>query len=320
MRRSRLAAAVLMGVVLGAGAGRAAVDVSAPPAEQKVGATGQRTIQTITLANEINSYTLVYDYNVDPAKPGEATSDWWGWTAGYIPLGKIAPTQSGWYWQAFMNWYFDDEDLSKRPAQFRVVRGGGQDGWVELAWDTPKVKATLRWGMGSGSDKLLLLGSYEPKVPVKTSRLTFVCYPAAFELPHNRAVTTASGTVAAGGTVDVDLAKDRWILYEDTTPDRAGAGSSGMILGTPEAFAAISIPVGNYGIVTTATLKPEARSFALGLYDFPSLPDYQMTREYYGKWADKEAAWLGVAAATPDEAMAAWPMDPGAVWDAEGEA
>ena len=181
---------------------------------------------------------------------------------------------------------------------------------MELAWDTPKVKATLRWGMGSGSDKLLLLGSYEPKVPVKTSRLTFVCYPAAFELPHNRAVTTASGTVAAGGTVDVDLAKDRWILYEDTTPDRPGAGSSGMILGTPEAFASISIPVGDYGIVTTATLKPEARSFALGLYDFPSLPDYQMTREYFAKWGDKEAAWLGAAAATPDEAMPPWPMDP----------
>ncbi|MEN6641868.1 MAG: alpha-amylase family protein [Armatimonadia bacterium] len=283
-------------VVMAAGAW-AVVDVSFPRAEVTQVDGETRTVQPVTLANEVGSYTLVYDYNVRPDKPGEATSKWWGWSSGFIPIGMTQPSNPNWYWQAFFNWYFDGEDLSKRPAVVRVVRGGGGDGVVEYAWDTPAVKASVYFAMTSGSDKLLMFGKYEPKVAVKESHLTFICYPATFEMPRNRAVTTALGTRKVGETVNVDLAREKWVLYEDTTPGRPGMGSAGLVIGTPEKIAKVSIPVGDYGITTRVDLKPEARDFALGLYDFPSVPDYETTRAYFRRGGDAEAAALGKMAA-----------------------
>jgi len=43
----------------------------------------------------------------------------------------------------------------KRPAKFSVIRNGGQDGLVEFAWDTPKVKASIRFGLASGNEEAL---------------------------------------------------------------------------------------------------------------------------------------------------------------------
>ena len=308
---SRHAAVTMLACLLLATAAHAAVDVTAPPAQITPDGNGRRTIQTVTLANEVNSYTLVYDYNTRDDKPGEATSTWWGWTVGYIPIGMTAPSNANWYWQAFLNWTFDDEDLSKRPAKFSVIRSGGQDGIIEFAWDTPRVKATIRFGLASGNEKLFMFGSYEPKGTVKQSRLKLVCYPATFEQPRNRAVTTALGTRLPGETVQLDLARERWVLYEDTTPKRPAAGSAGLLIGTPQAFSKITIPVADYGIETLAELRPEARSFALGLYDFPSMPDYEPTRTSFRAAGDAEAVALGkIAAAGTDQLMPSLPMDP----------
>jgi hypothetical protein len=284
-------------LILLASAAHAVVDITLP-APQITKADGeQRLIHTVTLANEVASYQLVYDRNVRDDKPNEATSHWWGWTSGFIPIGMVQPSRANWYWQAFLNWRFDDEDLSKRPAQVRVVRPGGADALIEFAWDTPKVKASLFFGLASGSDKLLLFGRYEPKTPVTKSTLTLVGYPTGFQPPHNRAVTTALGTRQGGAPVPLDLTKERWVLYEDVTPGRPGDGSAGLLIGTPDAFSSISFPAGGYGIVTTAQLKPDARGFALGLYDFPSLPDFQQTRDYFRASADREAQAIALMAA-----------------------
>jgi len=277
-------------------AAHAAVDVSLSGPQVSKEGDEQRLISTATLGNEVASYTLVYDRNIRADQPGEATSHWWGWTSGFIPIGMIQPSQANWYWQAFLNWTFDEESLHQRPAEARRVRSG-QDGVIEFAWDTPKVKASLFFALPSGSDKLLVFGQYEPKAPVKTSKLTLICYPTGFGAPHNRAVTTALGTQRDTGAKTLDLTKERWVLYEDVTPDRPGSGSAGLLIGTPDAFANITTPTGGYGLTTTATLKPEARSFALGLYDFPSLPDCQQTRDYFKASADAEAAALDRMAA-----------------------
>ena len=289
----------------------AAVDLIVPAPQVTKTGNVTRTIQKLTFANELTYYTLTYDYDTQPDKPGEAGSTWWGWTAGFMPIGMTEPTTCNWYWQAFLNWTFDDEDLSKRPATVRVIHPGGNDGMVEFAWDTPKVKATLRFAMTSGNDKLLLFGSYEPKTPVQRSVLRFSSYPGGFEQPHNRAVTTALGTRRVGETVQLDFSREKWVLLEDTTPDKPRAGSAGLVLGTPESFASGTIPVGDYGIVPQFVLKPEARRFAVALYSFPGLPDFQKTREYFGKSADAEALVLGkLSAGDLDRPLPPLSVDP----------
>ncbi|HUS80518.1 MAG TPA: beta-galactosidase, partial [Armatimonadota bacterium] len=164
--------------------------------------------------------------------------------------------------------------------------------------------------MVSGSDKLLMFGGYEPKQPVERCVLTLGCYPATFAQPRERAVTTALGTRRPGETIELDLSRERWVLYEDTLAGRPAEGSGGLLVGTSDAFESITIPVGDYGIFTRLQLAPAARSFAVALYDFPTLPDYQQTREYFGRSGDREAKMVEqMAAGDLDQPLPAMPMD-----------
>ncbi|MFO8082578.1 MAG: beta-galactosidase, partial [Armatimonadota bacterium] len=271
---------------------------------------GQRVAQGVVLANEVAHYTLNYDVIYDEETPDEVTSNWWAWQDDYITIGMTEPSRPNWYWQGFILWKFDDESLHMRPAEINVIRDGGQDGMVEYVWDTPKVRASLRFALATGSDKLLMFGSYEPKEPVEDVRMVLTCYPTGYAEPRNRAVTTALGTREAGETVNLDLEQERWVLYEDLTEGRSGQGPSGLLVGTPDAFESITVPVGTYGINTTLRMPGEATDFALGLYDFPLFPDMQETREYFGRSANAEAEQIEqMAAAGLDEPLPAMPMD-----------
>lgn len=276
----------------------AAVDVTVAPPVRSDEPQGKRTIRKVTLANELAHYTLTYDIIRPPDSKGEVISHWWIWTTDYVSLGMSEPTLANWYWQGFFNWHFDDKSLYNWPATFRVIRNGGKDGLVEFAWDTPEAKATVRFAMTTGCDKLLMFGNCEPKAEFKENYLQLICYPATFKKPHHRAVTTAARTVRPGGNVELDFKKERWALYEDTAPDRPAGGSAGLIVGTPESFQAVTIPVGGYGITTRLAMKPDKRSFALALYSFPTLPDYEETRTFFRASADTEAAWLEEVAET----------------------
>ncbi len=272
--------------------------------------TGTRVIQPVTIASENATYTLNYDIIVNPETPGEITSHWWQWNQGYVTLGMTGPSNPNFYWQGFIRWTFDDESLHTRPAQMRVIRESGQDGMIEYTWDTPVVRATLRFAMVSGSDKLLMFGSYRPKQPVRNVRLQLSIYPATFQQPRNRRVTTALGTREPGETIELDLTQERWVLFEDVTEGRPASGSAGMLIGTPDTIESITIPVAEYGIVPTIALPPQGGSFALGLYDFPALPDPMQTRAYFQRSADAEARQIGtMAAGDLDRPLPAMPMD-----------
>ena len=294
----------------------AAVNIVSLPRQTLDAAEGKRQVQTVTLGNELCNYTLTYDIIEIPGKREEIKSHWWIYTLDYVTLGMTEPSNANWYFQGFFNWHFDQEALHNRPATVRVVRQHGVDGVIEYAWDTPKVKATVRFALASNSDKLIMYGTYEPKQPVKESWLKLTCYPTGFAEPRNRAVTTAAGTATPGQTVSLNLERDRWVLYEDTTPERPGCGPAGLIVGTPKAFAAITIPVASYGIDTKLVLKPDQRTFAIALYDYPTLPAMEATRAYFRENADAEAAWLERVAATGLEQ----PMPAGTVPEARRRA
>lgn len=273
------------------------VVVTAGPEQERGEAGGRRTVQSVTLSNELCHYTLTYDIVRLPDRTDQIASHWWIWTLDYVTLGMTEPSTANWYFQGFFNWHFDGEALHNRPAAMRVIRAGGADGVVEYVWDAPTVRAVVRFALASRSDKLLMWGLYEPREPVRESRLKLTCYPTGFDAPRQRAVTTAAGTFPAGATVSLDLARERWVLYEDTTPGRPGCGPAGLLIGTPDSFSSVTIPVGNYGIDTRLDLKPDRRSFALALYDYPAFPGLEETRALFRAQGDAEARWLEAAAA-----------------------
>ncbi|MBI2297662.1 MAG: beta-galactosidase [Armatimonadetes bacterium] len=303
----RSALGLLLAVALSAAAHATVhLSVSDPKLTNEYG--GQRFVQSVTFANELALYTLPYDIIRDADKPGECRSHWWAWTGQQTTLGMTEPSNANWYFQAFFNWRFDDESLHNRPATMQVIRDGGADAMVQYTWDTPKVTAHLRFALPDGGDKLLMLARYEPKVEIKRSWMVLTCYPTGFAEPRNRCVTTATRTVPAGRQLGLDPAKERWVLYEDTTEKRPGDGSAGLLIGTPDSFDKVAIPVGGYGITTQLDLKPAARSFALAFYDFPGIPEYPVTRDYFRASADAEAAWLERSAAGPALPSVAYPL------------
>ncbi len=288
----------------------AAVAITRVDPRQSKTPEGQRVEQAVVYANEAAHYTLNYDVIHDPETPGEVTSNWWAWKSDTITLGMREPSQPNWYWQGFIKWKFDDESLHDNPAEINVIREGGQDGMVEYVWDTPKVHATLRFALASGSDKLLMFGSYEPKEPIENVRMVLTCYPTGYAEPRNRAVTTTLGTREAGEEVNLDLQQERWVLYEDLTEGREGQGPAGLLVGTPDAFESITIPVGSYGIDTTLNLPSESTDFALGLYDYPLFPDTEEARAYFNRSADSEAEQIGqMAAGDLSQPLPPMPMD-----------
>ena len=273
---------------------RAAVQVDAQPPKITKTADGERVIQTVTLANEVAIYSLCYDITRPNAQAETIGSHWWVWTTGMMTLGMTEPSNANWYFQGFLDWRFDDEALHVRPATIKVLREGGPDGVVQYTWDTPTVKATLTFALTSGSDKLLMYGHYEPKgQPFKQVYLRLGCYPTGFAQPRHRAISTQDRTVPQGQTVTLDPKREKWVLFEDTTEGRPGDGPAGVLIGTPDSFQKISIPVGDYGIFPRFELKPDARDFALGLYSFPTMPECEQNRTYFRASGTREAEWLG---------------------------
>jgi hypothetical protein len=290
-------------------AATASVTVASPTTEQLP--EGRRVVQDVTLANDLASYTLRYDILELADEPGRVGTVKWAFTLGYVPLGIAGPSMALWYNQGFFIWTFDGEGIKEYPATFRVVREYGRDAMVEYVWDTPKVTATARFAITAGSDKLLFFGHYEPKEEVAESKLRLMCYPSTFDKPWVRQATTATRTVNEGAGTPLDLGEETWVLFEDVAPDRPGDGPAGLLLGDTSAFSQVTIDAGGYAEYANLTLAPDRRSFALGLYEFPDMPDPDATREYFRRSATAESAALAeLLAADLDQPLAPLPGDP----------
>ena len=272
-------------------AGNACVTVGRPQVSKHD--KGRHIVQDVTLASAVASYTLRYDIVELADEPGRvAFAKWAPMHGGYTPLGIAAPSMACWYNQGFFVWTLDDLNIQTYQAQFRVVRDVGPDAMVEYVWDTPKAVVTARFAIAAGSDKLLFFGQYEPKQAVTVCKLRLMAYPATFSKPHVRSATTAVRTLE-GGPATLDPATERWVLLEDTAAGRTADGSAGLLLGDASVFESVTLDgIGGYGEYVNLTLKPDQRSFALALYEFPGLPDPLGTREYFRQTADAECAAL----------------------------
>lgn len=275
---------------------------------------GPHVVQDASLATAVAEYTVRYEYIGREDDPARIDFAKWAPTLGYVPVGLAGPSMENWYNQGFFQWTFDGFNINDYKAQVRVIREYGADAMVEYAWDTPKVKAVARFAITSQSDKLLFLGRYEPKEEISQVKLRLMAYPATFNKPRNRRLTTKLRTLSEG-TTQIDLENERWLLFEDVEPDRMGAGSAGLLLGDASAYASVSgSEIGGYAEYTDIVLKPGRRTFALGLYEYPSMPDYEATRDYFRRIGDAESDAIAVLAqADWDKPFPPLPVDEGRV-------
>ncbi len=271
---------------------------------------GRHVIQDALFETQTGGYTVRYEYIERGDAPGRIDFPKWAPTIGYVPVGIAAPSMANWYNQGFFRWTFDGFNINDYKAEVRIVREFGRDAMVEYVWDTPKVKATARFAVTSRSDKLLFFGRYEPKETIRQVKLCLMAYPATFEKPWNRRVTSKVRTLKKGA-IRIDLSRERWLLFEDVRLGRKGAGSAGLLLGDASAYARVTVSaIGGYAEYTDIILNPDRRVFALGLYEFPSMPDYESTRDYFRRNADAESdALAAFVDADWDKPLAPLPVD-----------
>ena len=227
---------------------------------------GTRVVQDVSLATATGGYTLRYEYlerEDDPARIGFSK---WAPTLGYVPLGIAEPSLENWYNQGFFQWTFDGFNINEYKAQFRVIREFGPDAMVEYVWDTPKVKAIARFAVTSRSDKLLFFGRYEPREEIHDVRLRLMAYPATFEKPWNRRVTSQARTLrgrrgrhrSCTGTLAA-------VRGRRTRADGCGpAVAAGRCLGVRERRRERHRGYAEY---TDLVLNPGRRDFALAFYE-----------------------------------------------------
>lgn len=307
-------ALVVVGMVAAtqAAVGQPAEDATAIVARPRVSKVdkGKRIEQDVVLATSLNSYTLRYDQIELPDDPAKIAHPKWAPTKGYTPLGIVSPSMACWYNQGFFIWTFDGFNIKDHKARMRVIREFGQDAMIEYVWDTPKVRAVARFAITSQSDKLLFFGRWKPKEEIKDVKLRLMAFPVTFAKPWERALTTAKRTLTKG-SAEIDPTTERWLLLEDMHPGRTGAGSAGLLLGDASTFSKVVVNgIGGYAEYVDITLDPSRREFALGLYEYPAMPDYEATRAYFRRTADAESDALArLVKADLDQPLAPLPVD-----------
>ncbi len=247
--------------------------------------SGRELEKTFGFATGPTTYGLSYGIEVpEGSPPTKATSGRWVFTTGYIPLGMTTPTSANWYGQGFFTVRLDGRPIHDVAADFRTVRPGGEDALVEGTWPTPKGPVTIRLAMRGGDDKLLMQVALDPDTKAEQWEVELRCYPHAFSEPRDRRIATASRDVEAPQSVDLDLAREPWVLYYDKIMDGdpTGAGPCGLVY-VPDEVASAKVIVGTYPITTKLVAKPGGRRITVGLWDFTRAGDLATQREYLGE-------------------------------------
>lgn len=244
--------------------------------------SGKQLQKTFGFATGAATYGLSYDIEVPADAPaGKATSSQWVFTTGYVPLGMPGPSNANWYVQGYFTVRLDGKTIHDVPADFRTVRAGGEDAVVEGVWPTAKGPLTIRFGMRGGDDKLLMQVELSPETKVGRWELELRCYPHAFTEPRDRWVATASREVQATAAIDLDRAKEPWVLYYDKIMDgdTAKAGPCGLVY-VPDELTTAKVTVGSYPVTTRLAAKPGGRRITVGLWDFTPMNDVALHRNY----------------------------------------
>lgn len=142
-------------------------------------------------------------------------------------LGMNRPAGHLWYYNGYIDIYFDDERVTGyRISDVREVEAG-KDGRVDVTWESPKGQAVLSFGLRLDGDALLQRLLVRPAVPVDTVKVVFRSYIGGFGDSKARYVLTAAGKNAKTS----DPKATPWAFYADDVEDQAygkGMGAGGI--------------------------------------------------------------------------------------------
>lgn len=212
-------------------------------------------------------YGLRYCAAVNPRLAGGALPG-----EGYI--GMALPSQCNWYYGGFLDLLIDGRSVGTTRLHSLSGRAHGRTGHVDFIFDTTQAVVRIRFVVKADDDALYTQVLLEPKAAIESIRLVARCYPSAFSSDAERHVLTPARALDRGRTVELDLARETWLLYTDRLLDKGahiaphtGVGPCAVLWAAGQT-ARGGIGVGNYGIDTRFDLDPGRRDFRFVFFDY----------------------------------------------------
>ncbi len=278
MRRSRALGSLVLGtcVMLRAVGAWAAGDVSVhdtgsqiAPVTYECTPGHKAETRLITLDSGTIRYTFRYSGCVDPSH-GELRPSAEG------NFGMPEPTAGNWYWGGFLEVLVNGVDAVRyRVAEMRVTESGAR-GAFQVTWAHPDAEVGLRLMLLPNSNHVLAYLVWKPKpgATIKTVAVRLRCYPSFFTSARHRKGERHCQTPRIDKrepeTLELDPAKDTYLYYYDAVFDPAkgeGDGPCAAVVAL-EGVQGGRVQIGDYAVMTTVDLKPEAGQCRFALYDF----------------------------------------------------
>ncbi len=214
-------------------------------------------------------------------------------------FGMPAPASANWYWGGFLRVLVNGSDATVRDIRDLRVLEEGERGGFQIVWSHPDAEVGLRLMLRSGSnhvDALLMWRAREGAAP-QSLKLELRCYPSYFTAANHRQgerhCRTPRIDQAETSTLELAPAEDAWLYYYDTVFDLArgeGGGPCAALI-APEAVRGGTVHIGDYAVLTTLDLAPEAGEARLALYDFTGRTNAE-AEAYLREHAEEDAADL----------------------------
>jgi hypothetical protein len=184
------------------------------------------------------------------------------------------PVDCNWYGGGFFDVQLNGQSIGTTLIHSLTGRSSGARGTADFVFDTSQAVVRVRFVAQAGGDCLYAQVLLEPKVEIKSVRVSVRCYPSAFVSDADRHVLTPARDLAQGERAELDVANEWWTLYYDRiydagtiSPTHSGVGPCAM-LWVPSQTEKAGFTVGSYGIETVLTFKPVLRDFRFVFFDY----------------------------------------------------
>ena len=226
----------------------------------------------VTLQTGATAYTFLISGCQDPSHGGKHP-------CAEGNFGMPAPSAANWYWGGFLRILVNGSDVTACDIRDVRVLEDGERGAFQVVWAHPDAEVGHRLMLRSGSNHVDGYLVWRPRAGavIQSVSLALTCYPSFFTAARHRRgerhCQTPRIDQAEPTTLEVNPAEDTYLYYYDAVFDVArgeGDGPCALVL-DPTPVRGGRVSIGDYAVLTTVDLAPEAREVRLALYDFTGL-------------------------------------------------
>ncbi len=167
-------------------------------------------------------------------------------------IGFPRPAQANWYSNGFLNIFYGNEPVGDVPVKSVRATEQGERGAAQFEWHRAEGTWIVTFLAFPKGKSLFCAVRYFPSDrPVKW-RLKLDCYPGRQIPGGERYVTTAARVLEEGQHLELDRAREWWLLLADRVfaGDTPGSDGPAGLIYAPEDVGAVRVSVNDYPIFT----------------------------------------------------------------------